>query len=444
MKLKLVLITIAAITTQVALSQTPWNLDTCISYALKNNLNIVKQDLTVSMLKNNYDMTRFNALPSVNANLNGGVTFGQSFSQDKGGFINDVNTGVSGDLSANVTLFNGFKNLHSIYKTDKELEAAKADKETFANDMALMIVNYYLQILYNQEQKNVAKNQLSTTKNQIERAELLFSAGSVPKGDLLELKAQAANERSQIISYTNLEKEARLNLKQIMNVQLDTIIISTPKNIDADKLYATVYRIDTIYNIAIQHLPEVKAAQARIESNRQSINMAKADYYPSLRLGGSISTRYNDAAVLPTSEKYTFAEQLQDFRSAYIGMTLSIPIFNKFHTKYTISNSVINYEISRQNELITLQNIYKKIETASNDARSAYMSYKAAQESLVANQEAFSYAEERFNSGIINSVDYNLVKANLTKAQVNKVNAHYELIFKVKILDFYMGKDFDI
>jgi len=444
MKLKLILIAITAIAVQTGHSQNTWTLDTCINYALKNNLNILKQDLTVSVLRNNYDITRFNALPSVNANLNGGVTFGQSFSQDKGGFINEVTTGISGEVSANVTLFNGLKNFHSIRRTEKELEAAMANNEAFANDIALLIVNYYLQILYNQEQKNVAKTQLATTKSQIERTEQLFNAGSVPKGDLLELKAQAANERSQIISYTNLEREARLNLKQTMNVQVDTLIIASPQNIDAEKLYASIQNIDSIYSIAIQHLPEVKAAKAKIESSLHSIDVAKADYYPSLYLGGSVSTRYNDAAVLPQSDNYSFGDQIKDFRNAYIGMTLSIPIFNKFHTKLRVTNSEIDYEISKQDELLTLQDIYKRIEAAGNDAHAAFVSYKASKESLTANQEAFAYAEERFNSGVINSVDYNMVKANLTKAQVNMVNARYELIFKVKILDFYMGKDFEI
>ena len=309
MKLKLILIAITAIAVQTGHSQNTWTLDTCINYALKNNLNILKQDLTVSVLRNNYDITRFNALPSVNANLNGGVTFGQSFSQDKGGFINEVTTGISGEVSANVTLFNGLKNFHSIRRTEKELEAAMANNEAFANDIALLIVNYYLQILYNQEQKNVAKTQLATTKSQIERTEQLFNAGSVPKGDLLELKAQAANERSQIISYTNLEREARLNLKQTMNVQVDTLIIASPQNIDAEKLYASIQNIDSIYSIAIQHLPEVKAAKAKIESSLHSIDVAKADYYPSLYLGGSVSTRYNDAAVLPQSDNYSFGDQ---------------------------------------------------------------------------------------------------------------------------------------
>lgn len=446
MKHKLLLLFLAATLVSNTFAQQEWTLDTCINYALKNNLNLLKQDLTVAILRNNFKITKYNRLPSVNASISGGTTFGQSFSQDKGGFIDEQVTSLNGDLSANVALFEGFRNVHAINQKSKETEAAIADKDAYANDMALLIVNYYLQILYNKEQKNVSSTQLKATQKQIERTKQLYNAGSVPKGNLLELRAQAANEKSQIISFLNMEKEARVNLKQAMNVQTDSLIIATPDEIDAEKLYATLPLLNTIYNTAIQHLPEVKAAQARIKSNAEAIEIAKADYYPSLYLGGSVSTRYSDAAINPKKplDDYKFGSQINDFRYANIGLTLSIPIFNKFRTKYNVDNATISYEMSKYDESLTLQNIYKQIETASNDARAAYENFKAAKESLSANTEAFNYAEERFNAGVIHSVDYNLAKTNLAKAQVGLLNARYELIFKVKVLDFYMGKDFNI
>lgn len=447
MNLKFHFFTVILLFTGISLlsaqDQKEWSLDNCINYALEHNLNIQKQDLTVSILKNNFDIARFDRLPSVSANLSGGTTFGKTFSQDAGEFIDEQITYLNGDVSTNVALFDGFRAKSTIKQRNQETQAATYDRDAYANDIALQIVNYYLQILYNREQYNSALSQLEITKEQIERSKELVEAGAVPKGDVLELKAQAANEKSQLVSYANLEKEARVNLKQAMNIQLDTLIISKPENINADGLYATLKPINQIYQTAIDHLPEVKAAKASIMANKEAIDIAKADYYPSLYLGASVSSRYNDAAVdfSDLGNKYTFGEQVQDYLSANVGLSLSIPIFNKFRTKYNVDNAKINLEIAKRDESLTLQNIYQEIERAMNDSRAAYENFRAAKESLSANKESFKYAEQRFNSGLINSVDYNLAKTNLAKAQVDLLNARYELIFKVKILDFYMGKE---
>jgi outer membrane protein len=446
MKLKIFVLTLLTFQIAILTAQQTWTLDTCINYALKNNLNIIKQDLTVDLLRNNYDISRYNRLPSVNGNISAGESFGKTFSQDKLGFVDERIGYVNADISANVALFDGFRNKKRIEISLREQEAATHDKERYANDIALQIVNYYLQILYNGEQAKAAQNQLQTTQIQIERTEELMKAGSVPKGDVLELKAQSAGEKAQIIRYKNLEKEARINLRQMMDLRTDTIIIAKPETIEAKGLYAKLPPISDIYNIAIQHLPEIKAIKARMEASNTAIDLAKADYYPSLYLGGSVSTRYNEAAVNfedPTG-KYKFGEQAQDFVQANVGLTLSIPIFNKYRTKYNVDNALIDYEITKVEESITLQNIYKKIESARNDARASYGNFKAAEIELAASEEAFSYAEERFNAGVINSTEYNLAKNTLAQSNINLLNAKFELIFKVKILDFYMGNSFSL
>ncbi len=445
MKLKpLLFILTLIISTQIhAQESQKWSLDTCINYALKHNLNLLQQDLTVAMRTNNYQMARFNQLPSVSASVNSGTNFGRSFNYNKIAYVNQSVTYASGDVSANATLFNGLKQRNTITKRKHEIESSKANLEVQANNLAIQIVNNYLQILYNHEQLVAARAQLDVTSKQIERTEELIQAGSVPKGDLLELKAQAADEKSIIVDFTNLEREAKINLKQAMNLTGDSINVTKPKGINAESLYAKLPLVNEIYNIAIGHLPEITAAKAQLEAKEMAIKIAKADYYPRLNLGISISSSYNELATDPENPtgNYKFMDQFVDYGQQNFGVSLSIPIFNKMQVKYNVDNALIDYKIAQHDKNITLQNIYKTIESARNDAHAAYQSFKASQEALAASKESFHYAEQRFNAGLINSVDYNLAKTNLANAEVSLLNARYELIFKVKILDFYMGKE---
>lgn len=429
-----------------AQDQKEWSLENCVSFALENNLGLKNQNLTVSMLSNNHTMAKYSRLPGVNASTSLQRQFGQTFNQAKLDFVDESKNQFNASIRANAQVFNGFKYKHDIQKSEYEVEAAKADLEMQANDLALNIVNYYLQILYNREQLNAAEIQLEVTKNQIERTEALVNAGSSAKGDVLELKAQAADEKAQITNYANLERQARINLKQAMNFSGTSISVLNPKSINADSLFLQLQPINDVYLAALEHLPELKASQARIKSSVESIDIAKADYYPTVDVGASLSTFYDQSYPDPEdpNSSYGFIEQAGDFRTAIAYVSLSIPIFNKMQVKYNVQNAQINYEMAQTDELIIQQNIYKTIESAHSDAQSAHRSFAAAKESLAASEESFRYAEQRFNAGLINSVDYNLAKSNLSNAQVALLNARYELIFKIKILDFYMGKPLNL
>jgi outer membrane protein len=429
-----------------AQDQKEWGLENCVSFALENNLGLKNQNLTVSMLNNSHMMAKYSRLPGVSANTRFQNQFGQTFNEARLSFVDESRSSFSGSVSANAQLFNGFRYKHDIQKTNYDVEAARADLEVQANDLALNIVNNYLQILYNREQLNAAKIQLEVTNKQIERTEALVSAGSSAKGDVLELIAQSADEKAQITNYMNQERQARINLKQAMNYAGDSISVVNPQNINVDSLYLQLPPINDVYLSALEHLPDLKAAQARIKSSIESIDIAKSEYYPKLDVGASLSTAYDNLFPDPEdpASSYTFFEQAGDFRTATAYVSLSIPIFNKFQVKYNVQNAQINYEMAQTDELIIQQNIYKTIELAHSDAQSAHRSYAAAKESLTASEESFRYAEQRFNAGLINSVDYNLAKSNLSKAEVALLNARYELIFKIKILDFYMGKPLNL
>jgi len=82
----------------------------------------------------------------------------------------------------------------------------------------------------------------------------------------------------------------------------------------------------------------------------------------------------------------------------------------------------------------------KDIELAYTNALAAYKRYIANQKAVVSSTEAFRYTEEKFNVGMINSVEYNQTKSNLTTAQSDLLQAKYEYIFRTKILDFYNGQ----
>jgi outer membrane protein len=168
--------------------------------------------------------------------------------------------------------------------------------------------------------------------------------------------------------------------------------------------------------------------------------IAKGNLYPSLSMSGSYYNLYNDKYSDYQGNKISFADQMKSNERYGFGFSLSVPIFNKLQARSQISNAeiqVTNYELALQDTKNTLR---KEIEQAYANALAAFKRYISNQKAVASSKEAFRYAEEKFNVGMINSVEYNQSKNNLTQAQSNLLQAKYEYIFRTKILDFYKGK----
>jgi outer membrane protein len=160
---------------------------------------------------------------------------------------------------------------------------------------------------------------------------------------------------------------------------------------------------------------------------------------PTLSLGGGVGSGYSGLNTDQSGEVKSFGNQVSDNFNQNLGLSLSIPIFNKLNTRAAINRAKVNVEIANNNLEREKQKVRQDIESAYADATAAYKRFTSTQKSLTSLQEAFDYAQKRFDVGMINAVDYNVAKTNLAKAQSDLVRAKYEYIFRMKILDFYQG-----
>ena len=80
------------------------------------------------------------------------------------------------------------------------------------------------------------------------------------------------------------------------------------------------------------------------------------------------------------------------------------------------------------------------MESAWADARAASQNAVAQEAALVAAERAFTNAEKRYEAGASTAIDYADARSLLDNARVNTLRAKYDLAFKSRILDFYMGR----
>ncbi len=419
-------------------AQDTWSLQQCIDYAIENNIQIKQQALNTQYNDNQVRQAKANRLPNLNASFSNDYSFGRSLTY-RNTYKNENSASVSGALSTNITLFNGIVLTNTIKQRELDLQATIQDLQKAKDDIMLAISAGYLEILFAEELEHVTKAQIEMTQQQLDRTRQLVEAGSLARGALLEIEAQKAREELQLVNDHNRVQLGYLALYQFLELPIsESFKIEKPVLPELKANVSLSNSID-VFNNAINVRPEIKAAQLRVESALKQLDIAKGYRYPSLTLGANYYNLFNNKYSDIYGEKITFKDQLKNNGRSGVGLSLNIPIFNRNQVKIGISNAslqISDYEYRLQTARNTLR---KDIEQAYTNALASFNRYISTKKAVSSMEEAFRYTEEKFNVGMVNSVDYNLSKNNLTAAQSNLLQAKYEYIFRTKILDFYNG-----
>jgi outer membrane protein len=443
-----------------------FTLDQCIFIAWKNNLRLQQQRLGVDIARQNLSQSRANMLPSINANASHMYNIGRTIDPFTNEFATETVQSNNFSITTGMNLFSGFQVQNAIRQNRLELQAGELDLEKSYNDLALLVASAYLQILFSVELVNTVTGQIEVTQQQVERTQRLVSAGTLARGALLTIQAQLATEEMQLVNAQNQLDLAMLNLKQIMFMTLeDDFAIAVPE-IDIDMVGEQEYSPLQIYQVALRQQPGIKSSELRILSAERGLAMARGALSPMLSIRGSYGTGYSGARYEITETRFgepriigmtesmepvyaptfeydrrvtPFSTQLDENVNKSIGLFLTIPIFNNLQVQSNMGRSRINLENAKLQHQIAREDLFQVIQQSNADATAALKRYTATQKNVAALQESFRYMEQRFTVGMVNTIEYNDAKNRLSAAESELLQSKYEYIFRMKILDFYLG-----
>ncbi|MBK7132039.1 MAG: TolC family protein [Bacteroidales bacterium] len=430
--------------------QKDWSLEDCIRYAIDNNIQIKQQGIQTEYQKNALELSKLRLLPSVNGSASHNYSFGRALDQTTYQYT-DNQTVQSNNfyVGATLNLFNGLVNYNTINRSKYDLLSSQEDLNNFRDNIALTVAMDYLQILLNKELVTATENQLEITKQQIEKTRKLVDAGSVARGSLLQIEAQAANEELQLINIKNQLETSILNITQLLELKTPEGFQIFVPDIALDTNTLVTGNINEIYEVAVGTRPEIKSSQYKLMASEYDLKIAQGGRSPRLSMSNSFSTGYSDirkkmlgidpATLQPIYGNYSFADQVNDNINYGIGFSLNIPILNGWQVNKNISNSRLAIQNSEYALEGTKKTLYKNIQKAYTDAVAAMKKYNASLKAVVSTQESFRYTEQKFNVGMVTPVDYNAAKTQLLNAQSDMAQSKYEFIFKTKVLDFYKG-----
>jgi outer membrane protein len=417
--------------------QKVWSLEDCVKYAIENNIQIKQQKIQTEVQQNSLDLAKLKLLPTLNGSASHDYSFGRALDQNSYTFYNQTLQSDYFYMGGATPVFSGLQNYNSIRKNKYAVLASQQDLQNISDNVALNVALIYLQVLLNKELVTANENQLNITLQQIEKTRKLVDAGSVAKGNLLQIEAQAAQEELSLINIKNQLETSVLTLTQLLELKTPAGFEIVVPQITVDPTIIITGNIDDIYAIAEKNRPEIKSSELKLTASEYDLKIAKGGRSPRIAMNHSFNTRYTYIAGQPGGG--SFGDQIKNNKNSGVGLSLNIPILNGWQVNKNISNSKLNVENNQYALEGTKKQLYKNIQQAYTDAVASLKKYNVSIKAVASTEESFRYTEQKFNVGMVTSVDYNASKTQLLKSQSDMSQAKYEFIFKTKVLDFYKG-----
>ncbi|RYE25591.1 MAG: TolC family protein [Sphingobacteriales bacterium] len=453
-----------------------WSLQRSVQYAIDHNISIQQNVLNQRLAKLALQQSQLAQLPNANVSSSYGRSFGRSVDPTTNQFVE----GSSYDFlslggSVDVLVFGWFQKRNNIAKNNFSLKAADADLDQLVNDVSLNVATGYLRALLAQEQINVARKQVELSDAQLQQTQAFATAGRLPELNVAQLQAQLASDSSNLITAISDFNAAILDIKALLNLDFQTDYKLEIPNVNVqDQLAVNSMTPEDIYYHAAARMGSVRGAQMRLFAAEKNYAATKGTLWPQISLGAQLGTNWastykeivgapkftgsgtptgNYVPVLDTilpvyqpevtyqTRTIPLGKQIDNNFRQTVSVNLNIPLFNAWQTQYSTRQAKINVLTQQLNKYNTELKLRQDVYKAHNDAGNAIQKYKAAARAVEAAQRAYDFAEKRYDLGLTNTVEYLTTQNSLYQAESRLASAKYDLIFKLKVIDYYLGKE---
>jgi len=439
MKLYLIIVNLFFVQLSLAQEQSTkvWSLQDCIDYAIEHNITVKDAALDKDLAEVDYSKAKSSRLPNLFGSASQSFSNGSTIDPITSDYVTDQIHSTNVGINSSMTLFQGKQLSNQIKQNKILLDQSIFLEEVEKNNIVLNILEVYLQTLYSKESIAIAENNVVASEKEVERAKARLDAGTIALGDYTEAQSQAATNKFNVISAKNDYQQYIIQLKQLLELSpLEDIQIETiDENMDLVNL-----NIDKnqLYTHAIGFLPEIQASNLNIEANEKELDIAKGGFLPTLSLTGSVGSGYTSI------NDNTFSDQFDVNFNQKLGLSLTIPIFNRNQTKAAVKTATINIEKAQIQKQTTEKEIYRKVETAYQNAISAQEQVIAAEASKVAAEESYKLAQKKYELGALSTTDLVISQNTFTNAQQNYLQSKYLNILYHELLQFYQGNNIKI
>lgn len=429
------IITTLALTASAAMhlrAGEPWTLDSCISYAVTHDITVRTRQIDAADARGSVDEARDAFLPTVSGQAQQSFSFGRGLTADNT-YANRNTQSTSFGVGLSVPLFQGLAGVRRVDYARAGLRTALEQVEAARDNVELNVIAQYLQVLYCGETLATAREALRMSEYELERRRALVEAGKIPELDLCEAEAQIARDRLSVTGAVNDRARALLDLAQMLR-------LPDADGFDVAPLAAEESQSGTTGALvaeAISRNHAVTAARLSVDAADAGIRLAQTGWLPTLSLSAGLNANYYKVGGMPAP---SFGRQMRDNFSKYVGLSLSVPLFDLWATRRSVGRArrrKLSAELQYEQ---TVSDLRKVIEQARLQADGAEARLEAAVTAESASRRALDGMRERYDFGRATAADYEQSRSAWLRTVHDVTSARYELQLRRRILAFYCGE----
>jgi len=410
------------------------SLQDAIDIALENSYQLKQASNDLKLAEDQVRSEKADYLPSVSANASGSKSIGRSFNQDIGSIVTRTTNSFGGRIGADIPIFSGFENLHSLKSSQLDKRSSKKDLQRAREDVIFNTVSNYLQFILDKKFLEIDRENLEASRKTLEQVRAQVEVGSRPRVDLYNQESTVASNELAVVNSENALKSSRLQLIQTLQIDPRKDYDFKTPSIESQSVETSEYNLDQMVSRALENRADLQSEKLNIQSIKHQLSATKGSLYPSLSLNASVSSRYSDGLPIGFNDQF-FDQNIQ--RS--YGLSISIPIFDNLSRRTSVQSQQIQYKNAQLNLENTELQIIQEVNQAYNDYTSYVKQLESSQKALTAAEKSYQTQKQRYEVGSGTLIELSDANAQYMEAQASRAQAVFRVIFQQKLLEYYIG-----
>lgn len=407
----------------------PWSLDQCVDYAIAHNIDVARSRLSAYQGELSVTEAKDRFLPNLSGYAGQSFNFGRGLTADNT-YANRNTSSFSVGAQLSLPLFQGTTAIKRLKYSRTALAALLEDVEAAKDDVTLNVISQYLQAVYASEMLAVARENLAISRAELERRNTLLEAGKIPELDIYEARSQVSNDELSVVNAENDSIIALLDLAQMLNLPADQPFAVAPLADESLPLMSP----EEVFANALASNHAMRAADIRVDAAAKNVALAKAAYIPTISFSAGLGTNYYKTSGYQND---SFGPQMRHNFAKSIGFNLSVPIFDAFGTRNNVRRARAE-QVSAALQLDDSRNrLYKAINQAYTQAIGAGKKLESGRVAVQSARAAFEAMQVKYDNGKANATEYEKALSTYTTARLQELQAKYESILRIRILNFY-------
>ena len=435
----------------------------CMAYAISNSTKMRIQQADV----NDARIDRRNAilavfLPSINSGTSASYSFGRNIDPETNTYINTVSFSNGYNLSASMTLFNGFSAVNNLKISQTALKMGQTREKQTEADLCLAVMEAYYNVLYYQQMAEAQERQAAVAERLLEKASREEALGLKSHSDVIQLEADLADRRYDLVRSRNMLDDQRVKLEDLLFWPVgEPLVIAEemPDQVGHDAVpgvtSGSALNLQTGNSVtpgwtgdpfpeealeaALAHNPAVQLAAWSVENARLDLKTARWQLLPTVSLGGGWSTSYYS---FQGTQQVPYWDLLRRNGGEYVSLSVSIPIFNRLSRQSNIARKRSALARAEANYDQTQRDVASEIRRAIQDCDGAAAAFEQADRKAAVQEEAYAMHTRKLEEGLISPLEYQTAANNYLRAGTDRLNSLYQYLIKLAVVRYYNGIDY--